>query len=150
MKVTKEGKVKMEKGERRFGNFFVKDEGENEHIRVSDLNSCFSVRISNRMPLGIWMDNILKMGEKGEETIQTWVGAMWTVLSMAPDQDYVKDLIGAADANLKRHPDWYGGSLEEATEEDDAKALEEVKNLSEFEEDIRKLDTDGVPVQPEA
>lgn len=150
MKVSKEGKVKLEKGERRYGNFFIKDEVDNERIRVIDLNSCFSVLVSKRMPLGIWMDNILNMGEKGEETIKTWIGAMWSVLSMAPDQEYVEDLIRAADANLKRHPDWYGGSLEEATEEDDEKALEEVKNLSEFEEDIRKLDTDGVPVQPEA
>ena len=143
MKVTKNGKVKLEGGEVRFGNFFVKDEVDNERIRVIDLNSCFSVRISKRMPLGIWMDNILKMGEKGEETIKTWIGAMWTVLSMAPDQEFVEDLIKAADANLKRHPDWYGGSSEETTEKDDADALEEVKNLSEFEEDIRKLDADG-------
>ena len=138
MKVTKEGKVRLEKGEVRIGNFFLRDEGEDKPIKIVDLNSCFSVRVSKRMPLGIWLDNIIKMGEKGHETLHTWVGAMWTVLSMAPDQEFVEDLVHAADANLKRHPDWYGGNPD-ATEEDDAKALEEVEGISEFEEDVRKL-----------
>jgi len=143
MKVTKNGKVKLESGEVRFGNFFVKDEADNGHIRVVDLNSCFSVRISKRMPLGIWMDNILKMGEKGEETIKTWIGAMWSVLSMAPDQEYVEALIKAADANLNRHPDWYGGKAGGATEDDDAEALEEVKGMTEFEKEVVGLNADG-------
>lgn len=138
MKVTKEGKVRLERGEKRFGNFFVRDEGENKPFKVTDLNSCFSIRISKRMPVGIWLWNIMKMGEKGDETIHTWISTVWALLSVAPDQEFVTDLIRAADANIVRHPDWYGGRVS-ATDEDDAEALEEVEGMHSFEEDVKKI-----------
>lgn len=149
MKVTKEGKVRLEKGEVRLGNFFIRDEGEDKPIKVVDLNGCFSIRVSKRMPLGIWLTNIMEMGEKGHETLRTWIATMWAVLSMVPDQEFVEGLVKTADACLERHPDWYGGRKGEATEEEDAAALEEVKNLNEFEEDVRKIDVED-DVQPEA
>lgn len=139
MKVTKDGKVKLEKGEVRIGNFFVRDEGENEHIKVVDLNSCFTIRVGKRMPLGIWLDNMLKLGDKGLETVRTWCSAMWAVLSVAPDQEYVESIVGAADANLKRHPDWYGYDM---TDDDDANtaAAEEVREMKEFEEEVKNIE----------
>lgn len=145
MKVTKDGKVKLEKGEIRVGNFFIRDEGENEHIKVVDLNSCFTIRVGKRMPLGIWLDNMLKLGDKGLDTIRTWCSAMWAVLSVAPDQEYVESIVGAADANLKRHPDWYGYDM---TDDDGANtsAAEEVREMKEFEEEVKnypEAGTDG-------
>lgn len=139
MKVTKDGKVKLDKGEVRVGNFFVRDEGENKHIKVADLNSCFTIRVDKSMPLGIWLDNMLKLGDKGHETIRTWCSAMWAVLSVAPDQEYVVGLVDAADANLKRHPDWYGYN---PTDDDEAneRAAQEVKEMKEFEEEIKNID----------
>lgn len=139
MKVTKDGKVKLEKGEVRIGNFFVRDDGENEHIKVVDLNSCFTIRVGKRMPLGIWLDNMLKLGDKGLETVRTWCSAMWAVLSVAPDQEYVESIVGAADANLKRHPDWYGYDM---TDDDvaNAAAADEVRELEEFEEEVRNIE----------
>ena len=149
MKVTKEGKVRLEKGEVRIGNFFIKDEGEYKPFKVSDLSNCFNIRVAKRMPLGIWLANILEMGEKGEETLRTWTATMWAVLSMVPDQEFVTALVKAADANIERHRDWYGGKDVESMEEEDAAALEEVKNLAEFEADVAKIDV-GEDVQPEA
>lgn len=142
MKLTKEGKVRLERGEIRIGNFFIRDEGEDKPIKVVDLNSCFSIRVSKRMPLGIWLENIMKMGDAGHETLKAWIGTMWSVLSVAPDQDYIADLVKAADGNFGRHPDWYGGKKEGATEEEDAAAIEEVKGMKEFEEDVAKMPTD--------
>lgn len=139
MKVSKDGKVKLEKGEVRIGNFFIKDEGENEHIRAVDLNSCFTVRVDKNMPLGIWLDNVLKMGDAGHETIKAWCSTMWAVLSVAPDQEYIVGLVEAADASLKRHPDWYGYNLTDDDAEND-KAAQEVKEIKDFEEEIRNLD----------
>jgi hypothetical protein len=146
MKVSKEGKVKLEKGEMRLGNFFIKEESEGQYIRVIDLNSCFSLRMATRMPLGIWFQNIIEMGEKGHETIHTWASTMYALLSVAPDQDFVKALVDAVDANIRRHPDWYGG-LVESSEEEDAKAVEELKAIQEFEEDVKKVEDE---VRPEA
>lgn len=137
MKLTKKGKVKLEPGEVRIGNYFLRDEGENEHIKVVDLDSCFTIRVDKRMPLGIWLSNILEMGEKGHETLKTWCSAMWAVLSVSPDQEFVVSLVTSAVSNLERHPDWYGYDKSD----DDAKneeAAKEVKEMMEFEEEVSK------------
>ena len=139
MKLTKEGKVRLEKGEVRIGNFFIRDEGDYKPIKVVDLHSCFSIRIAKHMPLGIWLENILKMGEKGHETLKAWIGTMWSVLSVVPDQDFMADLVKATGDNFDRHPEWYGGK-KESTEKEDAAAIEEVKGMQEFEDDVKKID----------
>lgn len=138
MKVTKDGKVRLEKGEVRIGNFFIRDEGDNGHIKATDLNSCFMVRVDKRMPLGIWLDNMLTRGAEAHETLKTWCSAMWAVLSVAPEQEYVVSLVEAADANLKRHPDWYGY---DPTDDDSAneEAAREVREMGEFEDAVRNL-----------
>lgn len=142
MKVNKEGKIRLEKGEIRIGNFFVRDEGENEHIRLTDLNSCFTLRVWKRMPLGIWLDNMLKMGEGGLDSIKAYIAMMWTTFSVAPDNDFVKDLLDASDANFKRHPEWYNSNTD-ATEKEDASALEEVEGMSQLEEEVKDANVYG-------
>lgn len=136
MKVSKNGKVKLDKGEIRIGNFFVRDEGDSQHIRIVDLNSCFTIRVWKNMPLGIWLDNMLSKGESGHESIHVWIAVMWSVLSVAPDDEFVRSLHGSAMGNLERHPDWYraGGG----DEKKDADALEEVKGVMEIEGAVKE------------
>ncbi len=139
MKVTKKGNIRLEKGEIRVGNFFFRDEGENEHIRVVDLNSCFTLRVYKRMPLGIWLDNMLGMARtdgKAVDTLKTWVAVMWSLLSVAPDDGFVEDAVRMSQAALERHPDWYGVKAE-ATDEDDAAAVSEVEGMNEFESELK-------------
>ena len=136
MKVTKSGRLKLGAKDTRVGNFVFTDEM--EHIKVQDINSTIMVRIGKRMPLGIWLTNILGMGEKGNDTLHTWVATVWSVLSPAPDNDYIADLLKAADEALNRHPDWYGIKAD-ATDEEDAEAIQEVKEMTEFEEEVRSL-----------
>ena len=136
MKVTKKGLLKLDAKDTRVGNFvFTEEPG---HIKVQDINSVYCVRVSKRMALGIWLENILGMGEKGHDTLKTWVATLWSVLSPAPDDGYVQDLLTAADSALNRHPEWYG-IKKDATEEEDAEAAQEVKEMAEFEEEVKKL-----------
>ena len=140
MKVTKKGTVKLEKGEVRIGNFFVKDE--ENHIKLQDLNGVFSHRIDKRMVIGIWIANMLELGKEDPaylDSIKTYIGAMWSIFSVVPDNDFVTEAIKGANECMQRHPEWYGVKLD-ATPEEDAEALEEVKELTELEEDIRKAD----------
>lgn len=142
MKTTKDGKIKLEKGEVRIGNFFFRDEGENEHIRVTDLNSCFTIRVLKRMPLGIWLDNMIdlsKVDVNGGNTLKTWAAVMWSLLSVVPDDEFVRVLIKSTEEALNRHPDWYGYDKDA----DDDEALQDVKEMKEFEEEIRNLEADG-------
>lgn len=138
MKISKkDGTPRLEKGEIRIGNFFIRDEGDNEHIRVVDLNSCFTIRVWKKMPLGIWLDNMLKRGDSAHGSIKTWIAVMWSVLSVAPDDGFIRALYEASRANLTRHPDWYGVEGN-ATEEEDEDALKEVEVMTDIEEKIKK------------
>lgn len=136
MKVTKKGLLKLDAKDTRVGNFVFTDEP--GYIKVQDINTVYCLRISKRMALGIWLENILGMGEKGHDTLKVWVATMWSVLSVAPDDGLIQDLLKASDSALNRHPEWYG-IKKDATEEEDAAAAQEVREMAEFEEEIRNL-----------
>ena len=134
MKTTKDGKIKLEKGEVRIGNFFFRDEGENEHIRVTDLNSCFTIRVLKRMPLGIWLDNMIdlsKVDVNGGNTLKTWAAVMWSLLSVVPDDEFVKEIIRSTEDALNRHPEWYGYDKNG----DDEEAIQDMKEMSGLDEE---------------
>ena len=137
MKLTKQGKIRLEKGEVRIGNFFIRDEGENEHIRLTDLNSCFTLRVWKRMPIGIWLDNMLKNGDDGKESLKTYIAMMWSSMAVAPDNEFVADMLKCAESALKRHPDWYG-SKGDATPDDDKEAQEEVEGMMALENEVKE------------
>ena len=140
MKIKKDGTVKLEKEEIRVGNFFVRRE--ENHMKLTDLNGVFSFRASRMIPVGIWLENIWARAVNGEEvalsTLKTYIATMWSVFSVAPDDDYIGGLLEVAQDALGRHPDWYG-IKKEATDEEDAEVLQEVKEMKEFEDDLRKL-----------
>ena len=144
MKTTKNGNVKLEKGEIRIGNFFVKREA--EHIRLSDLNGVFTHRVLRRIPLGIWLDNMWEMASKGHEgamsTLKAYIATMWSFFSVVPDDEYIRGVLDLAHSSLERHPDWYG-MKKDATEEEDAEAAKEVREMKEFEEKVREAAENG-------
>lgn len=139
MKVSRKNTVKLERGERRIGNFFIKKES--GHIKIQDLNSVYSFRISKRMPAGVWLDNMLDRGAGAEESLHVYFGALWSFISVAPDQKYIEDAIALATAALDRHPDWYGYNKTDDGKEND-EALREVKEMTEFEDEVRNLKDD--------
>lgn len=135
MKVSKKtGQVRLEQNETRIGNFFVKNEA--EAIKIQDLNTLFWLRVSKRMPVGIWLDNMLKLGADGETSVKTYIATLWSFFSVVPDMEFVNTAIEQTHACLNRHKDWYG--IKESTEEGDEKAVEAVKEMKEFEGDLKK------------
>lgn len=134
MKIKENGTIKLEKNDTRIGNFVLTIE--ENHVKVQDINQCFSLRFLKRMPTGIWLENLAQQGEEGRDSIKTYIAVMWSVLSVAPDNEYMKDLITAAQEGLARHPDWYG-QKENPTDEDDEDAVQEVKEMMEFEEEVK-------------
>lgn len=139
MKVRKDGTAKLERGEVRIGNFFIKDEP--MHVKVQDLNSVISLRIRHGLPVWLWLKNILGMGAKGEGTIKTWVAVLWSLLSVVPDDDFIAALMRETRECLGRHPEWYGG-VKDATDADDEKAVEQVRAVSEFGAEAEKVAED--------
>lgn len=138
---AKTGKVKLEENEIRIGNFFVKKES--QHIKLQDLNGVFSFRAHRRMAVGIWLENMWDRAKGGDEsglnTLKTFIATMWSVYSVVPDDEYVKDALDMAHAAFDRHPEWYGMKKDATDAEHDAAAAE-VREVAEFEGDVRKMD----------
>lgn len=137
MRVNKEtGKVKLEKGEIRVGNFFIKVE--TDHIKIQDLNSMFSHRINRRLAIGIWLGNMIELGEPGIKSIENYIATLWTVSTVVMDADAVNGFLDVAKEAINRHPEWYGGKIREESEEKDAEALKAVEEMEEFKGDLEK------------
>lgn len=141
MKINKKtGKVRIESNEVRVGNFFVKRE--ENHIKITDLNGVFFHSVHRRMPIGIWLENIWARACNAEEaainTLKTYIAAMWSLFSVAPDDEYISDVINISKSALERHPDWYG-IKNNATEAEDAEAVKSVEEMKEFEKDMETL-----------
>lgn len=114
----KDGRVKLDALEIRVGKFFVKRE--EAHMKSTDMNRVFSFRVGLRMPLGAWMERIWLLASKKDgkalNTLNVYLSTMWTLFSVAPDDEFMQDAIRAADSALKRHPDWYGIKPEDGEE----------------------------------
>ena len=141
MKISKKtGRIKMDADEVRVGNFFVERDG--NYMKIQDLHGVFWFRASRRVPIGIWLENIWARANYGDEsaitTLKTYIATMWSVYSVAPDDEFIKDAIQIANDALQRHPDWYGVK-NDSTDEEDAAATQEVKEMKEFEEEIRNM-----------
>lgn len=136
MKVdSKTMKVKLERGEVRVGNFFVKEE--RGHIKVQDISSLITHRVSKYTAVGMWMKNMLEKGEAGQESLRTYAATLFSLSLVAPDQEFIEESLKMADAHLKKHPEWYGVKAD-ATESEDAESLADVEGLVQMSEEMEK------------
>lgn len=135
MKVLQDGKVRLEKGERRIGNFFIKLE--DNHVKIQDLSSMFTHRVSRRLAIGIWLENMMKLGEKGEPSLKAYFATAWTVFTVVPDDAAIDGFVKLSTEAINRHPEWYGGRVSDKPEADE-EALKAVEGVKEFEGDVKK------------
>ena len=136
----KNGKVKLDACERRVGNFIIRDE--NEHVKVSDLNQLFTHRASKRTPIGMFLKQCFDALASDESTgkgLGNWLAVIFTAFSVVPDPEWLTDVYSASEACMKRHPEAYGYPAGEPTEEEDAAAVQEVKEMMEFEEQVKQM-----------
>ena len=152
MKINKKtGKIRLEANEVRIGNnFFVKKEG--EHIKLYDINGVFFHSAMRTMPIGIWLENQWARAMNGDDvqannTLMVYISTMWSLFSVAPDDEYIADVLRIAKEALERHPDWYGYNPSDDDKEND-EALQEVKEMKEFEQEIKNL-PDGTEEEKE-
>lgn len=135
MKKLANGTFKLALNERQIGNYIIKDG--DSHMKVQDIGGIFQVSLSKRMPIGVWLHNIFLMKEKGDPTLHTYIGTLFSALSVAPDDDYVKNLLDQAYAAIQRHPDWYGDAFTTEEGKSDEEIIQEERELSEFIEKVK-------------
>lgn len=139
MRTLKNNKLRLDKNEKRIGNFVVKSE--ENHMKVFDINSIFTHRAEKRTPVGQFLEQCYdKLGteESTGRGLGNWLAVIFTAFSVVPDVEWLEAVMDASEACMKRHPEAYGMPKEEATPEQDERAAEEVKGMMEFEEKVKE------------
>ena len=139
MKVSKKGRLKIERRDYRQGNFvFTKEES---HIKVQDINSTVSFRINTNVVagrmLGIMIDNAKDGDKNSSQYLENYVVMMYNLLCSVHDVELMQAVMDATIACINRHKEVYGIKEDISKEEDDG-ILEDVKGVAEAEEELRK------------
>lgn len=133
MKVGKDGKLKLSKDERQIGNFIYKKEA--EHIKITDINSNLSHRVSKTLNIGRMLEIALK--EKHDNYLGNYAAMVWLFSNIVTDEQFFVDIDNACVACVNRHKDFYG-IKEDITPERDKEILEEAKETYEAIEELKE------------
>lgn len=141
----KNNKPILEKGEVRIGNFFIKEE--KEHVKVADLNAVFSFRARKDIPIGQFIFQTLEEVRKGEDGCRkgmaNYLSVLWALMATIPDGEFLETTYLACEDCMKRHPEAYGMPKGEPTEDEQQEVEGEMKEMAQFEEEIKNKAEDG-------
>lgn len=143
MKITKKGKVRLDRDDVRVGNFVLHTE--RDHYKIEDISRVFSVRACSTTTIGMLFRAVvenIKAGDEGSRAfLHDYCAVMFNILSVAPDHDFLAELQKSAVACLERHKDMYG-IRDDLGKEEDERILKEEVELAEAEREAR-LETLG-------
>lgn len=132
MKTTKEGRLKLAKGERQIGNFIFKNEP--EYIKISDINSAMTHRVSKHLNIGRMLEMALK--ERSDNYLANYASMTWLYSNIVTDEQFFLDIDKACVDCVERHKEFYG-IKDDIAPETDKEILDEVQGAQEA---IRELD----------
>ena len=133
MKAGKDGKLKLSKGERQIGNFVWKNEA--EHIKITDINSNLSHRVSKTLNIGRMLEMALK--ERHDNYLGNYASMVWLFSNIVTDEQFFLDIDKACVDCVNRHKEFYG-IKEDITPEQDKEILQEAKETYEAIEELKK------------
>ena len=133
MKAGKDGKLKLSKGERQIGNFVWKNEA--EHIKITDINSNLSHRVSKTLNIGRMLEMALK--ERHDNYLGNYASMVWLFSNIVTDEQFFLDIDKACVDCVNRHKEFYG-IKEDITPEQDKEILQEAKETYDAIEELKK------------
>ena len=133
MKVGKDGKLKLSKDERQFGNFIIKNEA--EYVKITDINGNMSHRLSKNLNMGQMLAIAIK--DKQTAWLENYSALVWLFSNIVTDEQFFLDINKACGECVNRHPELYGIKTD-VTAEEDAEMLKETKETQEFIEELKK------------
>ena len=120
MRTTKDGKLKLSKNERQIGNFIYKDEA--EHIKISDINSMITHRVSKHLNIGRMLEMAFK--ERKDVYLGNYAAMLWNFSNIVTDEQFFMDMDRVCVTCVNRHKEFYG-IKEDITPEADKEILDE-------------------------
>ena len=133
MKVGKDGKLKLSKDERQIGNFVWKNEA--EHIKICDINSALTHRVSKHLNIGRMLEMALK--ERQDVYLANYAAMLWNFSNIVTDEQFFLDIDKTCVDCVNRHKEFYG-IKEDITPEQDKEILQEAKETIEAIEELKE------------
>lgn len=133
MKTTKDRKLKLTKGERQIGNFIFKNEP--EYIKISDINSAMTHRVSKHLNIGRLLEMALK--ERSDNYLANYASMTWLYSNIVTDEQFFMDINKACVDCVERHKEFYG-IKDDITPEQDKEILNEVQGAQEAIEELKE------------
>lgn len=143
MRTTKDNKIRLDRDERRIGNFIVKNE--KEHIKLSDINQTFTHRVAKRTAIGMFLEqsfDALASDESTGKGLANYIAVLWAVSCAVPDVEFLETVFKASEDCIGRHPEAYGVTETDPTPERDDEIVREQRELKEFEEEVKQMPDD--------
>ena len=140
------GKIKLDKRDTRVGNFVYTLE--ENHIKVQDISLTITHRIHRGIAKAQLLEMMLEDPKKYETDLHNYATLIYNVLCTVPDATLYDDLNKAVLACINRHKDVYG-IKEDITPAEDAKILQDEKELHEAVEDIKEKAEAAAEPEPE-
>lgn len=140
MKIRRDNTIKLDANEKRVGNFVVRLE--KEHVKVSDINNVFSHRANVTTPVGQFIAGCYAALETDESTgkgLANWLAVIFTAFSVVPDIQFLEEVMKASTDCMERHPEAYGLPKQDVSDEKDAEIIQEERELTEFEDEVRQM-----------
>lgn len=139
MKVSKNGKIRLDANEKRIGNFVLRrDDG---YMKLCDVSRLFIYSVSVETPAGMYLAMSYD-SFKDEETsrgIVNYIAVLWSLFATVPDVQFLGEVYGSCVSCMERHTDCYGIPSAPVSDEADAAILEEQKGLCEAAQELDTL-----------
>lgn len=136
MKIGKDGKLKLSKDERQIGNFVFKNEP--EYIKICDINSQMTHRVSKHLNIGRFLEMGLK--QKDDNSLSNYATMLWYFSNVLPDIKFKFAIEKACEDCVNRHKEFYG-IKEDITSEQDKEIIDDVKATNEAIEELKEKNT---------
>lgn len=138
MRVGKDGKLKLSKDERQFGNFIYKNEA--DYVKITDINSNMTHRMSKMLSMGQMLSIALK--EKHNEWLENYAALVWLFSNIVTDEQFFLDINKVCEECINRHKDLYG-IKENISEEENQEIIDETREVHETIEKMKNEEQPG-------
>lgn len=132
MKSNRKGKVVLQRGDYRVGNFVFHKEP--SHIKVTAISGLVSWRVAVETAIGWMLTEALK--EKHDNWLHMYASSTFSQLCIVPDQQFWEKHAELVNAQAELHPEYYGKERPTDDKASDDKILQEEK---EFQEEVEKI-----------
>ncbi len=127
MKTNRKGKIKLERGDYRVGNFVFHTES--GHIKVTSTSGMASWRISLDSSVGMLVAEGIK--EKQDKWLGIYAASVFSHLLVVPNSDFFVKHAELVNAQTAEHPEFYGKAKPTDDKAEDDEILKEEKELQE-------------------